>query len=691
MNYTSPAKQTKSLETVSIGDSISIGLNKAFKNSIDILKDPELSKVGEDSKWLISKLKNTSQIFSEYKNVILSIGSNEGWSSDKSTKDQLVNLVRARFPNAELYILNGSWGWGGLAQNAQNSDDYWKQNIDSYLLYFSDKKCKVVGQKTKLKSHPQEGDELFNSIRLDLQKYQIIPSTAQTSVNKNSVRQSALQIGKDEVIQRTGRGSLDLEQNVKRESDIRNQITGKGIVNLFPSNVKLPRMVIPAELSEDAKKEFIRGLGYLPVVFYNTIQIDVENISFFEITYRNGIPILTMQFMDWTGLMKNVGTPTDNSHIMVFINPRSENLRPIYIQFKITDFEHSGESYKIIGTLDVGDLYIQSYQEWSDSTSNKTLQLICKQIGLGFNTNIVETFDRMNWVNSGQKIWEFMNTVISRAYISDESFIAGNIDLYYNLNFIDVQKELSRNIDDEMSELSTGLNEVLSVPNSDSDTKASLFLTSDESLKGSNSFFSSFKLTNKSTETAIKRGYSDNLIYYDTFTKELVTFEVNSLNGNVEKSIVLKGGGANDDFFEKNKNYRFGGKLVPDNTHRNYNYSKTQNYRNILEAEKLVAEIELPFPNFTIYRFQQIKLIISHNSTTITTPAINARYSGDWLILDIKYTLSGGSFKQIVTLVKRELQLSSEELERLKPNKSRPEGRGTNINPLLVGTASNVN
>ena len=55
----------------------------------------------------------------------------------------------------------------------------------------------------------------------------------------------------------------------------------------------------------------------------------------------------------------------------------------------------------------------------------------------------------MTWINPKYKPYDFMGDVIDYSYISDESFIVGYIDHYYNFCFIDVQKELLRNIENE--------------------------------------------------------------------------------------------------------------------------------------------------------------------------------------------------------------------------------------------------
>ena len=54
--------------------------------------------------------------------VVLSIGTNGGFG--KFIKDDistLIELVKQKFPKAKIYVVQGSWGWGGL-KNIKESE-----------------------------------------------------------------------------------------------------------------------------------------------------------------------------------------------------------------------------------------------------------------------------------------------------------------------------------------------------------------------------------------------------------------------------------------------------------------------------------------------------------------------------------------------------------------------------------------
>jgi len=485
------------------------------------------------------------------------------------------------------------------------------------------------------------------------------------------------------VPQETSRGDIATQNDSKTASDTqKNNITTGGIVNLFKTTIQPQEIQITTPPDNQAyADEVISGLGYVPVVWYNGIQIDTGGLQYVSVYYDGILPAMRLSFTDVIGVMKDKGFPLDDTKITLFLNSRSEQLKPVYIQFKIRSFTNNDGLMIIDSILDVDGLYFKKFKSYSGSTSNKTLQDVCKEIGLGFNTNITETNDKMNWLNLGKRPYDFILDVIDSAYISDDSFVAGNVDLYYNLNFVDIQKELSRNIDNEIGVSNTGMEGILKVAGEKD--LSNLFLTNDAALEGQNNYFTSFRIVNNATEVAVEHGYTDILKYYNTNDKSLLKFNVDSMNNNSDKSIILKGAPQDESFYKSNVNYVYGGKIDSDNMHKNYNYSKIHNNRNIYESQKISLELQLPSPNYNIYRFQKIKIFLSSNSSTPASSMVNNRLSGDWIIVDIEFRYMDGAVSQRVSLVKRELELAVDELasELVTVNKGNSGTRGTHDNP----------
>jgi len=673
-------------KTAVVGDSIGISLVTNYPSYV--AKDDKLVK--NTLSELLSAMK-ASAVWSIYTSVILSIGSADRWAKpagqsngSQDPRGELIIQMRRVFPNAQFFIVNGTHGWSPeLSAAAGCDDDCWTKKVAAYIMSFTDKGIKSLGQQRKLAERPKTGDDFYRGVEDDMKKYKILPE--QGATRPGSTAPAGQGVSRGEFTQ-VGASTAPTSQ--------RNQLSTDGIVNLFPPTIIPTTISIPTPDDVKQKRELTVGLGYVPVIFYNTFQIDFQDVSFFSIYFDGLLPHMNLLFKDSLGMLKDTATPLDNTKITVFISPRHERLRPVHIDFKIKTFVNEGGMMSIVGAMDVNGLYYPSYKSYPGFTSNFLLQQVCRDVGLGFNTNVVETSDTMTWMSTGERVYDFVEEILEHAYISDESFIAGNVDLYYNLNFVDVQKELSRDITSELGYADESLNRILE--QSESGEMASMLLTNDESLRNSHSFFSGFRITNRSTDTAIASGYGDEIVYYDADNKSQASFSVDSMNLNPDRSIVMKAGN-DDEFFSANRNFVYAGKANKDNSHSNFNFSKTHNERNILEADKLLMEIEIPQPNFNLYRYQKIRVIFSHNAPSPAAGMVNSRYTGDWMIADIRYVLMDGRFSQLVSLVKRELELTEEEVQSGIAPKARPSGRagsnyrGTGQNPAPPNTGGGPN
>ena len=413
------------------------------------------------------------------------------------------------------------------------------------------------------------------------------------------------------------------------------------------------------------QKEVAQNLGNIPFIYYGSYQIDVHNIYFFSLFYEGILPCIKLSFYDTLNLMKDKAAPLDDTKIKIFFNPRSNQLKEILMQFKITSFSVNNATYTIEGIIDVNLLHVIQYKSYPKMTSHKVLQSIAREAGLGFNTNIDDTNDAMTWLNPGLYVHDFMDQVVESSYKSDTSFIACYIDYYYNFNIVDLAKELERNIDNQLSMADTSVSAPFQSP--DAEKIVNLVISNDEALRESNLFFESYRILNNATSVSLQAGYKNIIKYYDQVQKELLVFNIDSITSQDKKTIILKGSPQDDTFFNLNTNTYFLGKLDDDNVHKNYNFSWIQNEKNLFDLEKMGLEVTMRTPNFSIYKFQKIKVLLSNQSATPTADLTNNRLSGDWLIVDIKFVYVDKAFKQILSLVKRELELSEEELSNEAP------------------------
>ena len=357
------------------------------------------------------------------------------------------------------------------------------------------------------------------------------------------------------------------------------------------------------------------------------------------------------------------------------------------MDFWITEFTAvkgvSGESdqkqYNLIGKLDIP--YIIKNASFKGS-SYVVLQQIAKEAGLGFASNITDTKDglkgkdnkeQMVWINCGiDYVREQIPEIVDRSYISDDTFLWAYIDFWYNLNYVDIEKQLKLSTKSDMS--LTGNQRITG----DQQT-IPLILSNHPDYNQTNQYIDRFNLINNSTEVNANIGYKPYTYYYSTKERNLsnVLLDTISTKGDQGDQIVLKGQPQNNNYaMNQSKNY-FLGKIDTDNAYPNYLYAEQSNEQNIAFLQKIRMNIILPKLNFLLYRFQLVNIQLyklkelDDNPNPVTIDEVkdaknmdkyklNERLSGNWLITGINFTYNregntNDSFVQEITVVKREL------------------------------------
>jgi hypothetical protein len=423
---------------------------------------------------------------------------------------------------------------------------------------------------------------------------------------------------------------------------------------------KLKAKSIEIKIGDGYQQEYIDGLGYLPFLWYNSFPIELSEIEFLELAIVDGIPTLKSTFKDGTSIMRDRGFPLDDTRISIFLHPRSTQLKPIHLDFKIVDFKMFDKTFTCVGVLDVNKLYVKEFKSYKNLSSFEALKKVCDEIGFGFNSNIDNSNDKMTWINTGEKVRHFVDKIIDNAFLSDQSFLLGYFDYYYNYNYVDLQKELTRNINEELGIQDNGIENIVKIE--DKEKLSRLALTNDVGFVDGNMYFEKFTVLNKSTGISIDKGYKSIIKYYNQLSKEYLFFNLDSITDNSNSKIILKGKPKDTKFKNENFDYVYKGKLDSDNMHINYAYAQLHNDRNLFDLEKIGLELTMRIPNFNLYKFQKVLVLISNQAKGVVDEFYNRRLSGEWLIIDIKFRLNNGRFNQILTLVKRELELSKNEV-----------------------------
>jgi hypothetical protein len=92
---------------------------------------------GKTLSWLASQVKADTNTYKEVKSYFqVGIGTNDGYPVNSDTKNKIknyTNTLKSKFPNATLYVLPGTYGWGSVSNGytKQKLKDYYKQYTDN--------------------------------------------------------------------------------------------------------------------------------------------------------------------------------------------------------------------------------------------------------------------------------------------------------------------------------------------------------------------------------------------------------------------------------------------------------------------------------------------------------------------------------------------------------------------------------
>jgi hypothetical protein len=419
-------------------------------------------------------------------------------------------------------------------------------------------------------------------------------------------------------------------------------------------------------------------IGRLPYVVINGVTIESKDIRYLKISNDTFLPGIEIVFFDPTDYIWDSNFPLDQQIVSILIRSNSDLLMPIRMDFWIYEFnsvkndgqESEKKTYSVLGRLNVP--YIIKNSSFK-GTSYDVLKQISEQTELGFASNIDSTNDNMTWINCGiDYVREQIPEIVKRSYISDNTFTWAYVDFWYNLNYVDIEKQIGESTKDSKTV----------DPNSSltgTDDTLPLILSNHPNYKSTNLYIDKFNLVNSSTQTNFELGYNPHIYYYTMKEKKInnLLLDTISSKGDNSDKIVLKGQPQDNNYgINQSKNY-FLGKIDVDNSHENYLYAEQMNLHNIKFIQNVSMTVILKNINFHLYRFQPVKINIYKlkqlgNDTNPVTSAdiqsskdvdkykLNERLSGDWLIVGINYTYrkrenSAGKMVQEVNLVRREL------------------------------------
>ena len=424
-------------------------------------------------------------------------------------------------------------------------------------------------------------------------------------------------------------------------------------------------------------------LSKYPLVYLNGVLIESTSINKLQLTNNSFVPTLKLEFTDPTNKLLDENFPVDNSIISIFKESTNQSYMGIKMDFKVTDFiiikgKKNTDSiyYSIDASLDLDELYLMNYESYK-GTSFEVLKKICADIGLGFATNIDNTSDNQVWINSANYKIEFLRDIIDLSYISDETFLFGYIDFYYNFNYVDIEKALNEDISTQKNLID--FQQLDKKSSKTQEQEVPLILTNFPDKTSTNLKIDLYTIENSSTNVNLTYGYRHRANYYDKNNDVIKKYAMDSISVAGDDKIVMKGNETNDILYNNMINGTWLGKLDTDNVHENFLHSKLQNMLNLKFLQKLKMTVRMNRVNYGLYRFQLVEVRLYNlgkwnatqekNKNKKTTKDKNQgdevdsfdetiinKLSGAWLItaINIIYDKEGGNTQEL-TLVKREL------------------------------------
>jgi hypothetical protein len=466
----------------------------------------------------------------------------------------------------------------------------------------------------------------------------------------------------DEVIPQENKGST---QSVDGNRPI--------IAQIDPPNIKIPPITFDIQKEDRTEsgvsenKEIANSIGFRPLISYNGSIIKEKDIKMMDIYSDGFVPKCTVTFGDSQGLINNPeNRPTDDTKFDLFLNSNSKYLKSVHLKLKIENYQQNKRDNSITfnGIMDIPEFYKVNAKSYT-GTSFESLRNICKELSLGFNSNINNTEDSMTWKAVNKTYYQLFKDIIEHSYISDDSFLGAYIDFYYSFNYVDVEKEWNRDISTDIGVESQSLS---SVNPKDKEKTIALRLTNDGGAASSCMYFSKFEIKNDSTEVSTKKGQFKKTVFYDRIKKTIVEFDVKSLSSKGNDKLILKG--AKNDDVDHKTNFRtdFDGFIDSDNLHKNYLYAPTQNKVNFQNLSRVKAELTLPQPNYNLYKYQKVQIDFLNQKQTANDPKkTDERLSGEWIITDIIYSWKQGTLLQKLEVCRKEYSKTKEEILQEKP------------------------
>jgi len=335
------------------------------------------------------------------------------------------------------------------------------------------------------------------------------------------------------------------------------------IRQIFGHTIRLDELSLRAsESNESENTSNLSGVQY-PMIKINDYIISIVEIDDFNIDCTGFIPSVTLRctFSHQKFISKEM--VKDGDIMSVAIVNKSDMLNIIRNDYIITNVISSENDTNGISSYTMsffGQLFVPGLSSAKlnlsfEGTSLEAMQDSAKALGLGFATNEDNTDDKQVWISGRNKMYEYLDKTVKRSWKDEKSFFAMWIDIYYNLNFVNVNKQLMES--EENVDLAVWLNNVDheytfgKEANKMAETEIAKVFSNYVNYKASSFYVTTWKPINRSssitfdvgTKTSAQMFEHNNLLFADENAKKFWSLDMEPIydDKKVTSHILLRG------------------------------------------------------------------------------------------------------------------------------------------------------
>jgi len=381
-----------------------------------------------------------------------------------------------------------------------------------------------------------------------------------------------------------------------------------------------------------------------PLIKIGAYDFKALEVEFCKLTLSGKIPYFEAIVTDTKKLFDSEFYPRDGDSVTVFFNSKNnDTFKSIHMDFELYEVNMPKETQfdapkiSIKGRAKIPNIQAEVCRHYDAGKSVEHLELIARDLKLGFATNIIDTDDTQARIQAYENYISFIDEIVSSSYVSKDSFTTWYIDQFYYLAFVDINRifdsenpptgELQKNF----ASLQASIAEQAQDAEDADNLEVPLMLSNESNFRSTNMYIAEYSIQNNSARVSARNGYSRKISFYDDNGDKGARFSEFKIEPFVSKSMLdsdrpLRGMvGEKKDRNESEVKHKWMGRQNAGedglgNVHPRALYSKLVDHQNQEELQKMKLIVRLESFNPSLYKYQKIPLMIydiDPNSTKI--------------------------------------------------------------------------